>query len=343
MAASSLRLLGRRLSSFPQKTLCATPLNRGYKRWVSPTLMTLKRKRDKMEVKPSHRNTYAEWNYKAEVFAFSKRLGEEFNDSLLRRALTQRSYLIMEEEKQKAVGIEEPKLKLEDNEEFSEQGEKFMKNYIQRYLRTTLPRFPEEGICALVNYLLCQETLSDICFHMGTSELILCSDFPVEKTTLSNVLKALVFALVQSSGEERATLFIRDLVITYLAGKDVNVIWQINNPEQVLSKILQHEGKSQAEPRIIGESGRNTILANFQIGLYCDKQLIGIGFGESIDIAKEMAARDVLKRLFQTTDRDKPITYDLKLSPTSNHPFANLSIEDWCEKNLKTLMQKQCN
>lgn len=341
MAALSLRLFGRCLSTFPQKTLYATPLNRGFKRWVRPTLVALKKKQEKLEVKPSHRNTYAEWNYNAEIFAFGKRLGEEFNDSLLRRALTQRSYIVMEEEKQKSVGIEEPRLELQDNSEFAEQGEKFMKNYIQRYLRTALPRFPEEGICALVNYVTNEETLSDICFHMGTSELILCSDFPVEKSTLANVLKAVIFALVQSSGEERTALFIRDFIITYLSGKDVNILWQINNPEQVLSKILQREGKSQAEPRIIGEAGRNTILANFQIGLYCDKQLIGIGFGESVDTAKEMAARDALKRLFKTTDRDKPITYDLKLSPTSNHPFANLSVEDWCEKNLKTLVQKQ--
>lgn len=341
MATTSLRLLGRCLTIFPQKTLCVTQLSRGYKRWVVPTFLILKKKQDKLEVKPSHRNTYAEWNYNAEVFAFSKRLGEEFDDSLLRRALTQRSYIIMEEEKQKAVGIENPKLELEDNSEFSEQGEKFMKNYIQRYLRTVLPRFPEEGICALVKYLMSPETLSDICFHMGTSELILCSDFPVEKSTLANVLKAVIFALVQSSGEERATLFIRDFIITYLSGKDVNLLWQIDNPEQVLSKILECEGKPQAEPRIIGESGRNTILANYRIGLYCDKQPIGIGFGESVDIAKEMAARDALKRLFKTTDRDKPITYDLKLSHTSDHPFANLSIEDWCEKNLNKLVQKQ--
>lgn len=341
MAASSLRLLGRCLTTFPQKTSSAILFSRGVKRWVRPTLCALKRKQDKLEVKPSHRNTYAEWNYNAEVFAFGKRLGEEFKDNLLRRALTQRSYIVMEEEKQKTVGIEDPKLELEDNSQFSEQGEKFMRNYIQRYLRIVLPRFPEEGICDLVKYLMSEETLSDISFHMGTSELIFCSDFPVEKSTLANVLKAVVFALVQSSGEERATLFIRDFILTYLSGKDVNIIWQINNPEQVLSKILEREGKSQAEPRIIGEAGRNTILANFQIGLYCDKQLIGIGFGESINIAQEMAARDALKRLFKTTDRDKPIPYDLKLSPTSNHPFANLSIEDWCEKNLKNLVQKQ--
>ena len=139
MAASGLRFLGRYLSVFPQKTVCGPPLNRGVNRWVRPTLMVLKKKQDKLEeVKPSHRNTYAEWNYNAEVFAFSKRLGEEFDDKLLKRALTQRSYIVMEEEKQRAVGIEDPKLALEDNSEFSEQGEKFMKNYIQRYLRTCL-------------------------------------------------------------------------------------------------------------------------------------------------------------------------------------------------------------
>uniref|UniRef100_A0A1B6DW47 Large ribosomal subunit protein mL44 n=1 Tax=Clastoptera arizonana TaxID=38151 RepID=A0A1B6DW47_9HEMI len=313
---------------------------RDIKRWVAPTLKELKRRKDKMgPEKPNHRNTYIEWNYNSEVYAFGKRLSEEFDEDLLRQALTERSYIIKEELKQQNLGIEEPVISLKDNREFVVAGEVLMNNYIVKYLRTVYPRFPEEGICAVRDFLMSEETLSDISFHIGTSEIILCSDFPVEKLTLSNVLKAIVFALQQSSGEERANNFIRDFIITYLSGKDINELWTLSNPFLVLSNIYNRDGKAPIEPRIIAQAGRNTILAAFQIGIYSNKKLIGVGFGESIEIAKEMAARDSLKRLFKTTIGDKPIPYNLELSLNSRKTLVNLSIQEWCEKNIDKLMK----
>ncbi|KRT79671.1 hypothetical protein AMK59_8804, partial [Oryctes borbonicus] len=64
------------------------------KRWVAPTLHELQRRRDKIgPPKPEPRSSYLEWNYDAEIFAFGKRLGEEFKEDVLRRALTHRSYV----------------------------------------------------------------------------------------------------------------------------------------------------------------------------------------------------------------------------------------------------------
>lgn len=132
------------------------------------------------------------------MYAFSKRLGEEFNKDLLQQALTERSYIIFEEERQKNVGIELPTINLTDNKELVSQGSEFIDDIIKRYLRTVLPKLPEEGIkyeyiiylmcicfklslfCFLFfrgihNYLTSNETLSHISFHIGTSELILCA------------------------------------------------------------------------------------------------------------------------------------------------------------------------
>jgi len=48
--------------------------------------------------------------------------------------------------KQKNVGIEDPKLNLEDNQELARRGETLMSEYLKHHLRAALPRFPEEGI-----------------------------------------------------------------------------------------------------------------------------------------------------------------------------------------------------
>lgn len=80
------------------------------------------------------------------MYAFGKRLGEEFNNDFLRQALTERSYIIFEEERQKNVGIEQPTIDLIDNKELVAKGSDFIDDIVKRYLRTVLPRLPEEGI-----------------------------------------------------------------------------------------------------------------------------------------------------------------------------------------------------
>lgn len=64
----------------------------------------------------------------------------------MQQALTERSYIIFEEERQKNVGIEQPTLNLTDNRELVTKGSEFIDDVIKRYLRTVLPRLPEEGI-----------------------------------------------------------------------------------------------------------------------------------------------------------------------------------------------------
>lgn len=140
-------------------------------------------------------------NYDTELYAFSKRLGENFENNLLQNALTERSYIISEEEKQKEVGIEKPILDLTDNRELAEKGSIFIDDIVKRYLRTVFPKLPEEGILYvyLINidkqfffihvlisffcggsrethrFLTNVDTLSNVSFHIGTSDIILCA------------------------------------------------------------------------------------------------------------------------------------------------------------------------
>lgn len=104
-------------------------------------------------------------------------------------------------------------------------------------------------------------------------------EFPVEKLTLSNVLKSITAALVESSGDSRAALFVRDFIITQIADKDLHQFWEPEEPIKLLSEILARDGIQSPEPRLIGSSGKNTILACFRVGLYTphNKQMIGLG------------------------------------------------------------------
>lgn len=96
---------------------------------------------------------------------------------------------------------------------------------------------------------------------------------------MSNVLKALVATLVESTDNNRGALFVRDFILTQMADKDLHQYWQPEEPIKLLSDILARDGIQCPEPRLVGCSGKNTILACFRVGLYTlhDKQMIGLG------------------------------------------------------------------
>ncbi|KAJ8933762.1 hypothetical protein NQ314_013795 [Rhamnusium bicolor] len=210
---------------------------RNIKRWVSPTLKELKRRRDKIGPEPEKpRSSFLEWNYEAEIYAFGKRLGEEFDKKLLKQALIQREYANMQEFKAK-----------------------------------------EQVIVPLINF----------------------QEFPVSKETLSNTFKAVVAVLKRSKDLNRAQIFVKDFVLSQMNGKDVYELWDPQNPYEYLTTLLNEKGITEIEPRLCNQSAVNTILANFQVGLYSNRKLLGIGWGENIKIAKETAALDAIQRIYK--------------------------------------------
>lgn len=74
-------------------------------RWVAPTLVEINRRKNKLgPQKPDPRNKYLEWNYEAEIFAFGKRLHEEFDKNLLKQAFIHREYANLQEIQAKDQG-----------------------------------------------------------------------------------------------------------------------------------------------------------------------------------------------------------------------------------------------
>ncbi|ELU08296.1 hypothetical protein CAPTEDRAFT_211143 [Capitella teleta] len=50
--------------------------------------------------------------------------------------------------------------------------------------------------------------------------------------------------------------------------------------------------------KLLWEAGSDTVVSSYMVGFYDNKKLIGKGFGESVPIAEEMAARDALRNVF---------------------------------------------
>lgn len=58
------------------------------------------------------------------------------------------------------------------------------------------------------------------------------------------------------------------------------------------------------------------------------------GFGEHVSTAVEMAALDALKRMFQTTENMRPISYKFNITPQlAKEVSKNIDLQSWtCDK-----------
>jgi large subunit ribosomal protein L44 len=111
-------------------------------------------------------------NYSAELYAFSCRLGERFDDSMLRESLTSVSYAEAESSRQRDLGIL-AKTVFKTNLRLAEKGHKLVTATLLDYVRSAFPYLPEEGVAAFIDFLTSEETMANVSFHMGTKDLIL--------------------------------------------------------------------------------------------------------------------------------------------------------------------------
>lgn len=290
---------------------------------MRPTFMEIKARKKKLEKKfgppkPQPRSEFIEWNYDAEIYAFGMRLKESFNFSLLQQAFIDRSFIVQEEMKQRAVGIDKPSLNISDNSSLANKGQELITEFVITFLNLSLPKFPRDGIKAIYRHLVSDDVLAEVSTFLGTKDLILSSEYPPSQDVYVTTLKAIVGALFESSGEARAYEFIRDFICTQLSQVDINEFWKIENSVELLREICKDKKIGEPEPRLISQLGKNTLLAAHYVGIYSDKKMLGAGFGENIETAIDEAAKDALRNLFKTNLNMKPIDFRMPVDKVIN-------------------------
>lgn len=257
-----------------------------------------------------------EWNYNSEVYAFGQRLQENFDITQLQRAFVHKSYITKEEIRQKELGVENPEIMLQSNETLIKTGQHLVFDYVTAFLEHFLPKVPRECIDAYTTYLTSVSMLANISQNLGTSDLILSAN--IDDYTLADTLFALIGALRVSSGDEKAYSFVRDFICTHLNQKDVLDIWEIADPIESLKTYCSENKLGTPEPRLIGESAKNTILAAFHVGVYSNKNLLGQGFGEDVQTAVKTASIEALRKFYGIGDNMSPFDYSINLEKKSS-------------------------
>ncbi|CAF4066593.1 unnamed protein product [Adineta steineri] len=259
------------------------------------------------------RSALINWNYDAELHACTHRFGEKINIESLRHAMTDSSFLNQIVKQRTEAGLaanDQTALSFTHNEELAKRGEQIAEDFLRRALQYWYPKFPQEGIDTITKFLLSESTIADISSGLGFKTLIRCDVPSPHSTMLKKAFLAFIGAIDENNDRHRAELFVADFILTHLVGKDINEIWHIKNPMGLLTKVLEENGQQAPESRLIWATGVSSVLSTYVVGIYSNKEFLGKSAGATISIAEEMAARDALRRLFETDEQRAPIPFD---------------------------------
>jgi len=272
---------------------------RHYKKSLVPTLIEMKSREKRAGKIVMQRSAVIEWDMNREMNALSRRFKLQSKAPLVDAFITE-SYVVTETENRKKVGLEEA-THLKSNKQLATEGREKLRGVLDKQLRSCYPLLPQQGTDSLVNYLSSSEVLVNIATEMGFNPLVMHSEKDPEPNPqmLEDALLA-VFALV-----ENCEHFSTNYILGHLMGKDVFDIWNPKDARHILNSLLKQKRLPEFEPRMVFETGRNTIEPVFYVAVYSDKRMLGKGAGCTQALAIEAAVRDSLRRIFRVTRADR--------------------------------------
>uniref|UniRef100_A0A3Q3W5R2 Large ribosomal subunit protein mL44 n=1 Tax=Mola mola TaxID=94237 RepID=A0A3Q3W5R2_MOLML len=285
------------------------------KRWMKAyTYLMAKKLKLEGPPPPKLRSQQPNWDYHAEVQAFGIRLHEDFSLELLKTAFINPCYLQVEQERRLGLGVdsETTALTLEDNIDLSKTGVSFTRSFLTDFCKASFPNLPREAVDSIVRHLTSSELVAHVARNLGIEDLTMSAECPVPDDVLHSTLMAVIGALLESSGAERAGLFLRDFLVTQLIGKDLFDMWTVVNPMGLLVEELSKRNIPLPEPRLTRSGGASTVLPLYFVGLYSDKKLLAQGPGETLVAAEEEAARVALRKLYGYTENRIPFDFSQK-------------------------------
>ncbi|VDM96537.1 unnamed protein product [Onchocerca ochengi] len=224
------------------------------------------------------RSAYPNWNYDSEIYAFGHRIGApETDKDVLIQALTDSSFYqradIAEESANAQPSKQESYGMKEHNRQLIQHGSELLWNSTCAYLRYGLLHAPEELITNLALKLIADEQIATLATYLGINNLIRTAEFPPSNASLCNAFKALIAALPY----QRAVALIRDVIMAQLVDLDIEEVFPLAEPFEVLRRFMSSNSNVEVEPRLLRSAGEISAEPIFIAGIYADKKLIGQG------------------------------------------------------------------
>ncbi|KAL5963935.1 Ribosomal protein L44 mitochondrial [Taenia solium] len=288
---------------------CVKPILTSYRsvrvaRYVRPYLRDLYHRRLLQgPEKYRSRSVWKPWNYDSEILAFRSRIGEDIDTSILHLCFTDKSFASYTGKKDAPGGPH-------DNSVLAEAGRRISDTYIRNFLRKFYPRLPEEWIACVRDRLLSDSELAMVGAHLGITDVLqyaMVEERLEDSPMLPEITGPPPLCAIATSflALQAANLFVRDFVLTRLLDLEFCADFPFplqDRPFALLEGVLRFDNRGPPESRLQKQSGMNTLLACYQVGIYSDRQLVGEAPGETIEIAEKEAALQALRNLFGIQD-----------------------------------------
>ena len=217
-----------------------------------------------------------------------KKIGFTFkNKDNLLQALTHRSYL-----------NENPKWGQDHNERLEFLGDAVLELVVTEYLYKTYPN-PEGEMtnwrAALVNAVM----LARIATEFDLNDYILLSRGEAKDTgrarqyILANAMESLIGAIYLDQGYDASEKFIKKFILKELPRIIENQLYR--DAKSLFQEKAQEKAGITPTYEVIKEWGPDH-ARNFQVGVFLEKEMVGVGDGPSKQEAQQVAASDALKK-----------------------------------------------
>lgn len=107
------------------------------------------------------------------------------------------------------LDVDTTALHLKDNVELNIKGVGFTSRFLADFCKTSFPNLPSEAAESIISHLTSSAVVTQVARNLGVEDLTMSGDFPVPEDVLHATFMAVVGALLESSGAERAGLFVR--------------------------------------------------------------------------------------------------------------------------------------
>lgn len=227
-----------------------------------------------------------------EITEVEKSLGVNFkNKSLLREALTHRSFLNEAKEKN-----------LRSNERLEFLGDAVLAFWVSSQIFYRFPDLPEGKLTFIRTYLVRTETLTKLSQKLNLGQHLLMSKGEEQgggrenPVLLANAFEAITGAIFLDQGIEAVSAFLRSQLEPLISS--ITSVENLKDSKSRLQELSQAQGRGTPIYKLISSTGPDH-QKTFTMGVYLEDKLLAEGVSRSKQEAEEVAAEKALEILNQ--------------------------------------------
>ncbi|KAJ2359067.1 54S ribosomal protein L3 mitochondrial [Coemansia erecta] len=226
--------------------------------------------------------------------ALSARLNITFSDpTLMEQVCTHKSY---------------EQGRLASNDRMQWVGKRVLNLYVGEYLAAKYPNLTIEMLQDAQHASFGLSSLAEVAKHFGMAAAMRWESSAKEAPNvgltkvLGKSVQALVGAIYQDQGAKAAKAFVAQHVLTRPV--NIDTIVQLKNPKLLLRALAEQRQMQRPVARLMKETGRFTSSPVFIVGVFSGVKMIGMGFGSSLKMAEQRAAKDALIKYYAKEVKD---------------------------------------